>query len=47
MDELEQLVKYYQTDLQSQQDEPEFIQETDNTPQHLDKLSTELAAKRL
>ncbi len=47
LDELEQLVRYYQIDLHNQQDEPEFVQQTDNTPKHLDKLSTELATKRL
>jgi hypothetical protein len=42
LDELEQLVTYYQTDLHKQHNE-----QTDNAPKHLDKLSSELTAKRL
>lgn len=44
--ELEQLVTYYQIDLNNQPDEETSI-ENDNTPKHLDKISSELTAKRL
>jgi hypothetical protein len=62
LDELEQIVKYYQTDLNNQQDEETSIQPDDvqriqtaiqqntnnnNNPKQLDKLSSELTAKRL
>jgi len=62
LDELEQIVKYYQTDLDNQQDEETSIQPDDvqriqqkqqqitnnnNSPKQLDKLSSELTAKRL
>jgi len=46
LDELEQLVTYYQTDLHNQQDEETSIQ-PDDAPKHLDKLSSELTTKRL
>lgn len=39
LDELEQLVTYYQTN--------DKFETEENAPEHLDKLSTELAAKRL
>ncbi|CAF0806651.1 unnamed protein product [Adineta ricciae] len=52
LDELEQIVTYYQTDVNSQPDEesPQVIDEitaNDRTPEQLDELSSELAAKRL
>ncbi|UJR15533.1 hypothetical protein I4U23_002472 [Adineta vaga] len=52
LDELEQIVTYYQTDLNSQQDQESpkssFKQTTNNnTPKQLNKLSNELTTKRL
>lgn len=48
LDELEQLVTYYQTDLHHPYDEELTAYEMpENTPEHFDRLSTELATKRL
>ena len=62
LDELEQIVTYYQTDFNYQKDEETSIGSDDerhlrthqqqtihntNDPQQLDKISIELAAKRL
>jgi hypothetical protein len=63
LDELEQIVKYYQTDLNNQetsiqpddvqrvqtviQQKQQQITNNNNNPKQLDKLSSELTAKRL
>ena len=45
LDELEQLVTYYQTDLHHPYNEATEIPE--NAPKHFDRLSTELTTKRV
>jgi hypothetical protein len=45
LDELEQIIGYYQND-EEQSDDAEPTT-NNNTPKHLDKLSNELTAKRL
>ena len=48
LDELEQMITYYQNDEeQSVQSDDEEPTTNKNTPKHLDKLSSELTAKRL
>lgn len=44
LDELEQLITYYQNDLTNEQIS---IENNNDTPKHLDKLSNELTTKRL